>query len=48
MTPGWGAHYPQPQFILFDNGGEFKREFKQMCVKDNYVIKVKPATGHNH
>jgi hypothetical protein len=31
------AHYPQPQFIVFDNGGEFKREFKQMC--DNYGIK---------
>jgi hypothetical protein len=24
----WLAHYPQPQFIVFDNGGEFKREFK--------------------
>jgi hypothetical protein len=29
----WLAHYPQPQFIVFDNGsvGKFKREFKQMC-----------------
>jgi hypothetical protein len=24
------ASYPQPQFIVFDNGGESKREFKQM------------------
>jgi hypothetical protein len=24
------ARYPQPQFIVFDNGGKFKREFKQM------------------
>jgi hypothetical protein len=27
----WLARYPRPQFIVFDNGGEFKREFKQMC-----------------
>jgi hypothetical protein len=34
----WLVHFPQPQFIVFDNGdsGEFKREFKQMC--DNYGI----------
>jgi hypothetical protein len=25
-------------------GGEFKREFKQMC--DNYGIKAKPTTTH--
>jgi hypothetical protein len=43
----WLARYPQPQFIVFDNGvvSEFKREFKQMC--DNYGIKAKPTTGHN-
>jgi hypothetical protein len=43
----WLAHYPRPQFIVFDNGrmGEFKREFKQMC--DNYGIKAKPTTSHN-
>jgi hypothetical protein len=27
--------------------GEFKREFKQMCMQDNYVIKAKPTTIHN-
>jgi hypothetical protein len=43
----WLARYPQPQFIVFDNGGEFKREFKQMCVQDNYSIKGKPTTSHN-
>jgi hypothetical protein len=34
----WLAHYPRPQFIVFENGntGKFKREFKQMC--DNYGI----------
>jgi hypothetical protein len=44
----WLACYPQPQFIVFDNEGKFKREFKQMSVKDNYGIKVKPTTNHNH
>jgi hypothetical protein len=45
----WLARYPRPQFIAFDNRsmGEFKREFKQMCVKDNYDIKAKPTTSHN-
>jgi hypothetical protein len=41
----WLARYPRPQFIYFDNGGEFKRDFKQMC--DNYGIKAKPTTSHN-
>ncbi len=41
----WLARYPRPQFIVFDNGGEFKREFKQMC--NNYGIKAKPTTSHN-
>jgi hypothetical protein len=41
----WLARYPRPQFIVFDNVGEFKREFKQMC--DNYGIKAKPTTCHN-
>jgi hypothetical protein len=27
----WLARYPRPQFIVFDNGSKFKREFKQMC-----------------
>jgi transposase InsO family protein len=43
----WLANYPRPQFIFFDNGGEFKREFKQMCKLDNYGIKAKPTTSHN-
>jgi hypothetical protein len=43
----WLARYPWPQFIVFDNGGNFKREFKQMCMQGNYGIKVKPTTSHN-
>jgi hypothetical protein len=42
----WSARYPWPQFIVFDNGGEIKREFKQM--RDNYGIKAKQTTSHNH
>jgi Integrase zinc binding domain len=41
----WLARYPRPQFIVFDNGGEFKREFKQMC--NIYGIIAKPTTSHN-
>jgi hypothetical protein len=39
----WLARYPQPQFIVPDNGnmGESKHEFKQMC--DNYGIQAKPT-----
>jgi hypothetical protein len=38
----WLMHYPQPLFIVFDNGstGRFKREFKQMYIQDNYGVKV--------
>jgi hypothetical protein len=42
----WLAHYPQRQFIVFDNGGEFKREFKQMCKKDNYCISTQSFQWH--
>ena len=41
----WLARYPCPQLIVFDNGGEFKREFKQMC--DKYGITSKPTASHN-
>jgi hypothetical protein len=40
----WLACYPRPQIIVFDSGGEFKRDIKQ-C--DNYGIKAKPTTSHN-
>jgi hypothetical protein len=39
----WLAHYPQPQFIIFDNGAKFKSEFKQnkcvsiMALKTNHL-----------
>ena len=28
----WLARYPQPREIEFDNGGELKAKFKQLCV----------------
>jgi transposase InsO family protein len=41
----WLTRYPRPQEIVFDNGGEFKNLFKQMC--NNYGIKAKPTTSYN-
>jgi transposase InsO family protein len=41
----WLTRYPRPQFIVFDNGSKFKREFKPMY--ENYGIKAKPTTSQN-
>ena len=41
----WLTRYPRPQYIGFDNGSEFKAQFKQMC--DNYGIKDKPSSSYN-
>jgi hypothetical protein len=43
----WLVCYPRPQFIVFDNGGEFNREFKQMCVQHNHGMKSKSSKS-NH
>jgi hypothetical protein len=43
ITPGW--HVTRDLNLLsLKNGGEFKRNFKQMC--DSYGIKAKPTTTH--
>jgi hypothetical protein len=42
--PSWLVSFPFPRCDVFDNGGEFKREFK-MC--GNYGIKAKPRTNHS-
>jgi hypothetical protein len=36
----WLAHYPQPQFIVFDNGitGKFKYDFKKCVI----IVALKP------
>jgi transposase InsO family protein len=41
----WLTRYPRPQYIGYDNGSEFKAQFKQMC--DNYGMKDKPSTSYN-
>ena len=41
----WLTRYPRPQYIGYDNGSEFKAQFKEMC--DNYGIKDKPSTTYN-
>jgi hypothetical protein len=33
----WLTRYPQPQYIGYDNGSEFKAQFREMC--DNYGMK---------
>jgi hypothetical protein len=42
----WLVRYLCPQIIVIDNGGKFKREFKQMCMQENHGIKAK-TTSHN-
>ena len=41
----WLTRYPRPQYIGYDNGSEFKAQFKQMC--DNYGMKEKPSISYN-
>jgi len=41
----WLCRYPRPQYIGYDNGGEFKDVFGHMCT--NYGIKGKPSTSFN-
>jgi transposase InsO family protein len=39
------TRYPRPQYIGYDNGSEFKAQFKQMC--GNYGMKEKPSSSYN-
>jgi hypothetical protein len=41
----WLSRYPRPQYIGFDNGGEFKSVFDQLCKE--YGIEKKPSTEYN-
>ena len=41
----WLSRYPRPVKIIYDNGSEFKLNFKQLC-KD-FQIKQKPTTVKN-
>ena len=41
----WIARYPRPQEVGFDNGGEFKALFRDLC--NNMGMKRKPTTDYN-
>ena len=41
----WLCRYPRPLYIGFDNGGEFKNVFGQLC--ENFGLTPKPSTPHN-
>lgn len=41
----WLARYPRPQYLGFDNGGEYKKEFEQL--RCNYGMTKKPSLEYN-
>ena len=45
MDDTWINRYPRPKEIGFDNGGEFKAVFRQLC--SNYGMTQRPTTSHN-
>ena len=41
----WFCHYPRSQYIIYDNGSEFKLHIKTLC--DSYGLKCKPTSVKN-
>ena len=41
----WFSHYPCCQYIIYDNGSEFKLHFEALC--ESYGIKRKPTSVKN-
>ena len=41
----WFSHYPRCQYIIYDNGSEFKLHFETLC--ESYGIKCKPTSIKN-
>ena len=41
----WFCHYPRSQYIVYDNGSEFKLHFETLC--DSYGLKRKPTSVRN-
>ena len=41
----WFSRYPRPKRIIFDNGGEFKKDFRHIF--NSYGVKPKPTTIKN-
>ncbi len=45
MYKTWFSRYPRWQYIIYDNGKEFKLHFRSLC--DTYGIKRKPTSVKN-
>ena len=41
----WFCRYPRSQYVIYDNGSEFKLNFESLC--DTYGLKRKPTTVMN-
>ena len=41
----WFSRYPRSQYIIYDNGSEFKLHFETLC--DSYGLKRKPTSDRN-
>ena len=41
----WLSRYPRPEKIIFDNGSEFKKDFRPVC--EEYGIEAHPTTVKN-
>ena len=41
----WQCRYPRPAIVICDNGSEFKKEFKRLCVE--YDLDERPTTIKN-
>ena len=41
----WFSRYPHSQYIIYDNGSEFKLHFETLC--DSYGLKRKPTSVKN-
>ncbi len=41
----WFCHYPLSQYIVYDNGSEFKLHFETIC--NSYGVKHKPTSVKN-
>jgi hypothetical protein len=41
----WFSHYPNSQYIIYNNGSEFKLHFKTLCY--SYSLKCKPTSVKN-
>ena len=41
----WFSRYPRPSRIIFDNGSEFKKDFRDLFL--NYGVKPRPTTVKN-